>query len=174
MLCAKAYALLLNFEIGIIADKDGMYMFEIILLLVKVVFTLVIYLFILGVIRLIYLDIKSMSVSKVHNAGFYPYLKLINRREMLNFKVEENYILRKSVTVGRNDKNDIVIKDPFISGIHAYIMTENGTVRIKDMGSKNGTFVNGVRLNEGEEVPLKDGDNIKIGNVKFLFVSTGR
>jgi len=80
MLCAKAYALFLNFEIGIIADKDGMYMFEIILLLVKVVFTLVIYLFILGVIRLIYLDIKSMSVSKVHNAGFYPYLKLINRR----------------------------------------------------------------------------------------------
>jgi len=59
-----------KFEIGIIADKDGMYMFEIILLLVKVVFTLVIYLFILGVIRLIYLDIKSMSVSKVHNAGF--------------------------------------------------------------------------------------------------------
>jgi len=58
------------------------------------------------------------------------------------FKVEENYIL------------------PFISGIHAYIMTENRTVRIKDMGSKNGTFVNGVRLNEGEEV--------------FLFVSTGR
>jgi len=53
-------------------------------------------------------------------------------------------------------------------------MTENRTVRIKDMGSKNGTFVNGVRLNEGEEVPLKDGDNIKIGNVKFLFVSTGR
>ncbi|HOM02165.1 MAG TPA: FHA domain-containing protein [Acetivibrio sp.] len=149
-------------------------MFEIILLLVKVVFTLVIYLFILGVIRLIYLDIKSMSVSKTDNVGFYPYLKLINQREMLNFKVEENYILRKSVTIGRNDKNDIVIKDPFISGIHAYIMAEEGSILIKDMGSKNGTFVNGERLNEGETVLLNDGDNIKIGNVKFLFVSLSK
>ncbi|HHV30105.1 FHA domain-containing protein [Acetivibrio mesophilus] len=149
-------------------------MFEIILLLVKVVFTLVIYLFIFGVIRLIYLDIKSMSISKTDNVGFYPYLKLINQREMLDFKVEENYTLRKSVIIGRNDKNDIVIKDPFISGIHAYIMAEGESVRIKDMGSKNGTFVNGVRLNEGEIIPLKDGDNIKIGHVKFLFVSIGK
>ncbi|GAE88445.1 FHA domain-containing protein [Acetivibrio straminisolvens] len=149
-------------------------MFEIILLLVKVVFTLVIYLFIFGVIRLIYLDIKSMSVSKTDNTGFYPYLKLINQREMLSFKVEENYTLKKSVTIGRNDKNDIVIKDPFISGIHAYIMVEDQSIRIKDMGSKNGTFVNGTRLNEGEIVSLKDGDNIKIGHVKFLFVSMGK
>jgi len=76
MLCAKAYALFFKFEIGIIADKDGMYMFEIILLLVKVVFTLVIYLFILGVIRLIYLDIKSMSVSKFIMRVFIRTLSL--------------------------------------------------------------------------------------------------
>jgi len=52
-------------------------------------------------------------------------------------------------------------------------MTETGRFVLRH-GKQNGTFVNGVRLNEGEEVPLKDGDNIKIGNVKFLFVSTGR
>lgn len=149
-------------------------MFEIILLLVKVVFALVIYLFIFGVIRLIYLDIKSMSISKTDNVGFHPYLKLINQREMLDFKVEENYILSRSVTIGRNDNNDIVIKDPFISGTHTHIVVEGESICIRDMGSKNGTFVNGSRLNEREKASLKDGDNIKIGHVKFLFVSISK
>lgn len=146
-------------------------MFEIMLLLVKVIFILVIYLFIFGVIRLIYLDIKSMNISKTNTKGFYPYLKLINQREMLDFKVEETYTLSKSVVVGRQDKNDIVIKDLCISGIHAHIIVKDDEVYLKDMGSKNGTFVNGVSLTEGERLLLKDGDNIRIGQVKFLFVA---
>lgn len=83
-------------------------MIEIVLLLIKVVFIIVIYLFIFGVIRLIYLDIKSVNISKTNAMGSHPYLKLINQRDMLGFKVEENYTLDRSVTIGRQDKNDIV------------------------------------------------------------------
>ncbi|TYQ16531.1 UNVERIFIED_CONTAM: FHA domain protein [Acetivibrio alkalicellulosi] len=148
----------------------GVKVFEIILLLVKVLFALVIYLFIFGIVRLIYLDIKSMNISKVNiNKGF-PYLKLVNKREYLHFKVEETYILSKNITIGRYDKNDIVIKDSFISGIHAQITKGDSKIYLKDLGSKNGTFINGKKLEEGEQKLLKDGDKMKIGQLEFLFV----
>ncbi|HOQ36671.1 MAG TPA: FHA domain-containing protein [Acetivibrio sp.] len=149
-------------------------MVEILLLLIKVIFIIVIYLFIFGVIRLIYLDIKSMNISKTNTMGFHPYFKLINQRDMLGFKVEENYTLDRSVTIGRQDKNDIVIKDPFISEIHAHVSVEGDMVYIKDLKSKNGVFVNGSRVDGDQRVLLQDGDIIKIGQVKFLFVAAGK
>ncbi len=149
-------------------------MIEIVLLLIKVVFIIVIYLFIFGVIRLIYLDIKSVNISKTNAMGSHPYLKLINQRDMLGFKVEENYTLVRSVTIGRQDKNDIVIKDPFISEIHAHIAVEGDAVYLKDLRSKNGVFVNGSRLDGDQKVLLQDGDSIKIGQVEFLFVAAGK
>ncbi|NLP13475.1 MAG: FHA domain-containing protein [Clostridium sp.] len=149
-------------------------MVEVVLLLIKIVFIIVIYLFIFGVIRLIYLDIKSMNISKTNAMGFYPYLKLINQRDMLGFKVEENYTLDRSITIGRQDKNDIVIKDPFISEIHAHVAVEGDKVYIRDLKSKNGIFVNGSRLDGEERALLHDGDSIKIGQIKFLFVAANK
>lgn len=145
-------------------------MFEIILLLVKVAFAITIYLFIYSIIRLIYLDIKSMNAGRTNINTGLPYLKLINQRELLDFRVEETYTLSKSVVIGRQDKNDIVIKDPCISGIHAHIIVRDEGIFLKDLGSKNGTFVNGNRLDNNSKSLLKDGDKIRTGQVEFLFV----
>ncbi|MFZ5986144.1 MAG: FHA domain-containing protein [Bacillota bacterium] len=145
-------------------------MFEIILLLVKVAFTITIYLFIYSIIRLIYLDIKSMNAGRTNINTGLPYLKLINQRELLDFRVEETYTLSKSVVIGRQDKNDIVIKDPCISGIHAHIIVRDEGIFLKDLGSKNGTFINSNRLDNNSKSLLKDGDKIRTGQVEFLFV----
>ena len=142
----------------------------IITLLMKFIFVLVIYYFIFSIIRLIYMDIKSMNFVRTNGNGNSPYLKLINQREMLNFKVEETYIIVDNCTIGRQEKNDIVIKDPFISSLHAQIAIRDRVYYIKDHGSKNGTFVNENTLKEGHEWRLNNGDKIRLGQVEFLFV----
>jgi len=116
------------------------------------------------------MDIKSMSYYRTNGSGNFPYLKLINQREMLNYKVEETYSLAKESTIGRKDKNNIVIKDPYISGFHAQISIKEGNYYIKDLGSKNGTFVNDKPLKNGHEWRLSNGDKIRMGQVEFLFV----
>lgn len=145
-------------------------MFEIISLLSKYFFVIVIYLFIFGVMRMIYLDIKSINASRKKPGDKVPYLKLINLREKLNFKIEEAYALDGNITVGRSDSNHISIRDSFVSGIHARFFSKDGGYYLEDLKSKNGTFINSRQLLPGEIVSLKDGDKIRIGIIEFLFI----
>lgn len=69
----------------------------------------------------------------------------------------------KIVKIGRDVHNDIVINDGYVSSYHCQIMQDdNGALRIVDTGSKNGTFVNGVRVYG--EAPLRPTDVVRIGN----------
>jgi pSer/pThr/pTyr-binding forkhead associated (FHA) protein len=98
-----------------------------------------------------------------------PYLKLINRRDQLPFKVEESYTLSKKNMIGRAPKNEIVLNDPYISGEHARIWETGGVYFMEDLGSKNGSFLNGERV--AGAFTLRNGDRISFGQVEFLFVS---
>lgn len=148
-------------------------MYGVLASLLKYIFITIIYLFIFSIIRLIYLDIRSVSVQKGHGDKVMPYLKLINRKESLGFRVSETYPLTGDVKIGRIPKNEISIPDPFLSSTHAEIHMADGKYFIRDNGSTNGTFVNGKQLHE-MEAPLNDGDRIHLGQVEFLFVSGGR
>lgn len=66
--------------------------------------------------------------------------------------------------IGRR-KGEIVIKDAEISGQHAEIVQEGGKWLIRDLGSTNGTFVNGKKLPASD---LKDGDRLTLGQSKIL------
>lgn len=69
----------------------------------------------------------------------------------------------KIVKIGRDVHNDIVINDGYVSSFHCQIMQDdNGALRIADTGSKNGTYVNGVRVYG--EAPLRPTDVVRIGN----------
>ena len=64
--------------------------------------------------------------------------------------------------LGKPPAADIPIDNPFVSRRHAQIVFEKGTFQIRDLGSKNGTFINGSRLgNEG--LLLHSGDRIELG-----------
>lgn len=143
-------------------------MFELLSWVLKYIFIVLIYLFIFRIIRMIYMDIKTMNGSKqVHDSS--PYLKLINRRDRLNFDIHESYVLhKKTTTLGRDKKNDIVLGDPFVSGEHSRIVADEGLYVLEDLGSANGTCVNGERISDSHA--LKDGDRISLGQVDFLFV----
>jgi pSer/pThr/pTyr-binding forkhead associated (FHA) protein len=67
---------------------------------------------------------------------------------------------------GRGYKNDIKIEDPSVSNAHAQIIVEQGRVIIKDLGSMNGTFINGAPVQEAE---LHAGESLRLGAVELVF-----
>ena len=84
----------------------------------------------------------------------------------------QRYVLNKDdVTIGRLSSNDVQVNDSEVSRHHANIHWENGQFFIRDLGSSNGTTVNG-RLITGT-VPLRNGDVIGMGNTIFAFEGTG-
>jgi len=75
--------------------------------------------------------------------------------------------LAQGVTVGRTDDNTVVLRDRFVSSHHAEIIRRDDTYVLRDLGSTNGTFRNGARV-EGERV-IGEGDRIGIGTTVFVF-----
>jgi pSer/pThr/pTyr-binding forkhead associated (FHA) protein len=72
------------------------------------------------------------------------------------------------LAVGRDAGNGIAIGDASVSRRHSLIRQEpDGTFRIADLDSLNGTFVNGVPVGER---PLANGDRLQIGSSLFVFL----
>lgn len=69
--------------------------------------------------------------------------------------------------LGREPGTAGSIDDASVSRRHARLVFEEGRATVEDLGSKNGTFVNGRRL--GEPSPLEDGDEIRLGLVSLVF-----
>lgn len=79
----------------------------------------------------------------------------------------QSFMLDKDwITVGRDPSNDIEISDPQVSRQHARITRQGKTTIIEDLGSTNGTYVNGVRLT-GSHV-MANGDVIGLGDAVTL------
>lgn len=137
---------------------------NIVTLVFKYLFIIIIYAFMLSIIRLIYLDIKGISKADKSQT----YLKLINMKEDLPFKLSEHYSLNGDVSIGRGSENKIVIKDPFISKEHVKFFKEEDNYYIEDLNSANGTYLNERKLENVER--LYNGDIINMGQLGFIFV----
>jgi len=72
-----------------------------------------------------------------------------------------------SATMGRADGSDIPVDDPFASSVHARIFPRGQFMYIEDMGSTNGTYLNGRRLRAAER--LKVGDTVRIGETEYRY-----
>ncbi len=72
-------------------------------------------------------------------------------------------------TIGRNITNTIVIDDKMISNYHAVIVNENDEIRIEDLESRNGIFLNGLRIDNSAK--LNDDCIIKLGSTMLRFHS---
>jgi hypothetical protein len=78
----------------------------------------------------------------------------------------------REIIIGRSSDLDMVLVEDMVSRKHAKIITDDKGVSIQDLGSTNGTFVNGEKI---RRVDLKDGDRILIGTsiIKIVAVSPG-
>ncbi len=73
----------------------------------------------------------------------------------------------KSMTVGRLERNDISLVDDSVSRLHALLEARSGSWCIRDLSSRNGTFVNGERL--VTERVLRDNDELRLGASRLIF-----
>ncbi|HEV2742259.1 MAG TPA: FHA domain-containing protein [Rubrobacter sp.] len=82
---------------------------------------------------------------------------------------QTRFDLRDGATsVGRSSTSDVVLKsDDYASGRHAQLTRHGGLLYVEDLGSTNGTFVNG-RKTVGA-TPVRNGDNVRIGSTTFRY-----
>jgi pSer/pThr/pTyr-binding forkhead associated (FHA) protein len=78
-------------------------------------------------------------------------------------KVRTHEIQKESLFVGRSANNDIQVPDRFVSRKHLKILKKGEEFFVKDLFSKNGTYVNGELINPGVDYPLAEGLPIVIG-----------
>ncbi|CAN5637345.1 FHA domain-containing protein [soil metagenome] len=71
-------------------------------------------------------------------------------------------------SVGRSSASDVVLKsDDYASGRHAQLTRHGGLLYVEDLGSTNGTFVNGSKTVGA--TPVRNGDNVRIGSTTFRY-----
>lgn len=79
-------------------------------------------------------------------------------------------IIEGTITLGRRPGNTIVISnDAYISGQHAQIETDDTGTHVTDVGSTNGSSVNGQKLSPNERQLLLEGDEVQFGQTKYVF-----
>ncbi|RYZ08446.1 MAG: response regulator [Myxococcales bacterium] len=84
--------------------------------------------------------------------------------------VGQEFKLEGSATIGRSPDATVMVDDPGVSRLHARIRrSELGTFEVDDLGSKNGTFVNGTRVVQSSAV---FGDKIRVGPRVVLTLSS--
>jgi pSer/pThr/pTyr-binding forkhead associated (FHA) protein len=72
-------------------------------------------------------------------------------------------------TVGRHPESDIFLDDITVSRRHVEFRRGDGTFRVHDVGSLNGTYLNGDRVDDAE---LQNGDEVRIGKFRLIFFAS--
>ena len=86
-------------------------------------------------------------------------------------KQKEMEIKDLPITIGKKKEQvSLMLSDPSVSRIHCRIIEHEGEPALIDLGSTNGTYLNGIRLNKEEILQIEKNDEILIGKVKLLVV----
>jgi len=73
-------------------------------------------------------------------------------------------------TLGRTARADFIVNAPLVSRIHCRLSADaSGSLRVEDLGSTNGTLVNGKRV---DRAALKEGDTLGVGRMDFTVSAT--
>jgi pSer/pThr/pTyr-binding forkhead associated (FHA) protein len=75
-----------------------------------------------------------------------------------------------TIRIGRKPGNDLVLADEKTSGVHAEIVFDGGRYVLRDLGSTNGTFLNGDRLEAQKYVELLHQDALRFGSSSREYV----
>jgi hypothetical protein len=124
--------------------------------ILKIIFLALLYLFLWQVARAIWAHVGSgAETERRRRAGADVVIVHSDDQAGLRFAV------RGGVVLGRSSDADIVLADPYASDFHLRFGTENGDVIVNDLGSTNGTYVNGRRISS--PVTLSRGDAVQVG-----------
>jgi hypothetical protein len=96
--------------------------------------------------------------------GIRPRLVVV---AAMNVPPGTEFEIGDSATMGRAPSSDVPIEDPFASSAHARIFPRGQFMYIEDMGSTNGTYLNGRQLRRPEQ--LKTADTVRIGETEYRY-----
>jgi pSer/pThr/pTyr-binding forkhead associated (FHA) protein len=140
--------------------------------LLKLAFIGVLYLFLLWIARSALKDLARPVGSRLVPDERASAQELARRSVLVvegggGLRAGSAFELDSSATIGRSPAAEIQIDDPFASGRHARIYERGGLFYIEDMGSTNGTYLNGEVVHSQEL--LRAEDRIRIGDTEFRY-----
>ncbi|HUG07987.1 MAG TPA: FHA domain-containing protein [Acidimicrobiia bacterium] len=127
---------------------------DIILALLRIIFLGLVYLFVWQVARAIGSHL-GISVRRRRKEGSRVLFVRSESQQGQEFEVNDVVVL------GRSDETDVVLDDPYASDFHLRLVSQENGMMLHDLGSTNGTYVNGRRVSAPTE--LKRGDTIQVG-----------
>jgi hypothetical protein len=139
-------------------------------------FLALLYLFLLWVARSARRELRNTGAPAPEATGFHPVGAGGGAPATDGFLVVvagggitpgDRFDVFGGVSIGRAGEADIRIEDKFASGIHARLYSRGPSYYVEDIGSTNGTYLNGERLRG--EAELSDLDEIRIGDTEFRF-----
>ena len=142
------------------------------LVILKILFLLLLYVFIWRIVRTASRDLRLPQESFVLNprqaAGLLGVGRRIETGRIVFPSGQERLVDSRALTIGRGVENDIALEsDDFASARHARIQPRRDGVWVEDIGSTNGTYVNGARLSRPRR--LAPGDVIRVGSTDLRF-----
>jgi hypothetical protein len=147
------------------------------LLVLKVAFLVLLYVFIWRIVRTAARDVTMPQESFVLAPGSVPGLdespyveagKLVVLKSPALGEGEEWELNSSPLTMGRGSQNDVQLdRDEFASSTHARIEPRRDGVWVEDIGSTNGTYLNGIRLTHPKR--LTPGDILRVGETELRY-----
>lgn len=136
--------------------------------LLRILFLVGLYLFLFAVVRVLVRDLRAAAREPDRELG---RLIVVDPAES-DLRPGSVFSLDAITTLGRDVNNSIVVEDPFASSEHAVLTFRGRNWYVEDLGSTNGTYVNGGRV-EGV-APVAYGDDLQVGQVRFRMERTRR
>jgi len=144
------------------------------LLVLRLSAVAVLYIFLIIIVYVIWRDLRTvahaqpedsqMSMSPDESVASAGRLRVINGGEA-SLQSGDVFTLQAHLTLGRASDNHIVLLDTHVSSYHARLDRGDGEWWLMDLGSRNGTLLNGVPITKA--VPLADGDVIGVGRAEL-------
>jgi hypothetical protein len=118
--------------------------------------------------RLIRIMLRDLRVTIIGDASIDYALEVVEAPDLSGVALGTVFPVREETGIGRNENNQIIINDPFISNYHAIVALIDGKLIIRDLNSTNGVKLNNDNIKESAE--LKDGDILEIGRIIFKII----
>ena len=134
--------------------------------IVRLLFLGLLYLFLARVVRSLLQDLRAAA----REPGASPGRLIVVESPAGEPQQGRSFDLDAITTLGRDVNNAIVIDDPFASSDHAVLTFRGRSWYVEDLGSTNGTFVNGRAV--AAVAPLGFGDEVSIGQVRLRLERT--
>jgi hypothetical protein len=136
------------------------------LMVSKVVFIGLIYLVLLVVVIAVGREMRPRVEKAAQEPGTAPgRVKIVASGSDPRLQPGHVLSLGSETTIGADDENDLVLGDDFVSGRHACLRWDGVDWLLEDLGSTNGTFVNGQRCPPHQERRVPIGATLQIGDV---------